>query len=84
MPQRWEKKWVDGNESFCYYHVKLGKRAWKRKYRKMKMDNVDSYGLERRERKLRAEERKLKFETWVWEMEERVDNRWMVVAVMTY
>ena len=31
----------------------------------MKMDNVDSYGLERRERKLRAEERKLKFETWV-------------------
>ena len=29
------------------------------------MDNVDSYGLERRERKLSAEERKLKFETWV-------------------
>ena len=31
----------------------------------MKMDNMDSYGLEKRERKLEAEERRLKSETWV-------------------
>ena len=36
----------------------------KKKYRKMKMDNMDSYGLERRERQLRAQERRLRLEKW--------------------
>ena len=35
-----------------------------KKYRKMKMDNMDSYGLERRERQLKAEERRLRLEKW--------------------
>ena len=38
------------------------------------MDNIDSYGQERGERKLRVEERRLGFERWAWEMEERVDE----------
>ena len=28
------------------------------------MDNMDSYGLERRERQLRAQERRLRLEKW--------------------
>ena len=44
------------------------------------MDNMDSYGQERGERKLRVEERKLRLERWIWGMEERVDGQWMFVC----